>query len=257
MGMHTSDESTTSCLSESETILLAQRGDPAAFERLYRLHSRRVYALCLRMVTNPVEAEDLTQDAFLQVFRKLHTFRGDSGFSTWLHRLTTNIVLMRFRKAKHAELPFDDLQPTEENAHPQLDPGADDLCLNGLIDRVNLSRAVEQLPDGYRQMFVLHDVQGYEHNEIAEILGCSVGNSKSQLHKARLRLRHLLREDARNRARQKREAESRKSLEVVRAACPGGEPRMAIQSAPRNRAETAPRATRSRSRRLSLSYAKA
>jgi RNA polymerase sigma-70 factor, ECF subfamily len=206
MGKHTPEQSSTCSLSESEAVRLAQRGDPAAFERLYRLHSRRVYALCMRMVTNPVEAEDLTQDAFLQVFRKLHTFRGDSGFSTWLHRLTVNIVLMRFRKVKHAELPLDDLQTTEENAHLPFDPGADDLRLNGLIDRINLSRAVDQLPDGYRQMFVLHDMQGYEHNEIAEIMGCSIGNSKSQLHKARMRLRELLHEALRDKAREERKA---------------------------------------------------
>lgn len=195
-------------MSEARAIVLAQRGDAAAFERLYQLHSRRVYSLCLRMVANPVEAEDLTQDAFLQLFRKIQTFRGESGFSTWLHRLTVNIVLMRFRKMKRAELSLDELhETTEENAHPSLDPGEEDLRLNGLIDRVNLNRAVDQLPEGYKRMFILHDVQGYEHNEIAEILGCSIGNSKSQLHKARMRLRQLLREDARNGARKKREAE--------------------------------------------------
>ena len=199
-------------MSESEAILAAQNGGAAAFERLYELHSRRVYALCLRMVANPVEAEDLTQEAFLQLFRKIHTFRGESGFSTWLHRLTVNIVLMRFRKRKRAELSIDEARETaEENPRMAFDPGADDLCLSGLIDRINLSRAVEQLPLGYKQMFVLHDVQGYEHNEIARILGCSVGNSKSQLHKARLRLRQLLREDARNRARRRREEQIQKA----------------------------------------------
>jgi RNA polymerase sigma-70 factor (ECF subfamily) len=250
MANHTLKEPASSCLSESDAIALAQNGDPAAFERLYQLHSRRVYALCLRMVTNPVEAEDLTQDAFLQVFRKIRTFRGESGFSTWLHRLTVNIVLMRFRKMKHAELPLEDVQTSEENVRLPLDPGADDLCLNGLIDRVNLSRAVEQLPYGYRQMFVLHDVQGYEHNEIAEILGCSVGNSKSQLHKARLRLRQLLREDARNQARAKREAENRKVLQTVSAI---GETSMAKQMPIRAVIEPA----RAASRGFSLNYAKA
>lgn len=199
-------ESDCSHMPESEAILAAQNGDAAAFQRLYELHSRRVYSVCLRMVANPVEAEDLTQEAFLQLFRKIHTFRGESGFSTWLHRLTVNIVLMRFRKRKRAELSLDEARETaEENPRMPFDPGAEYLCLSGLIDRINLSRAVEQLPLGYKQMFVLHDVQGYEHNEIAEILGCSIGNSKSQLHKARLRLRQLLREDARNLARRRRE----------------------------------------------------
>ena len=214
-----SSTSTAACLTEPEAILLAQNGDAAAFERLYQLHSRRVYALCLRMVANPVEAEDLTQDAFLQVFRKIQTFRGDSGFSTWLHRLTVNIVLMRFRKAKRAEVSLDQARETsEENLHGPIDPGEDDLRLNGLLDRVNLNRAVDQLPVGYRQMFILHDVQGYEHNEIAALLGCSVGNSKSQLHKARTRLRHLLRERARSRARRERESEARKTGETSCAA---------------------------------------
>lgn len=198
-------------LTEPEAIGLAQKGNALGFERLYQLHGRRVYALCLRMVANTVEAEDLTQDAFLQLFRKIHTFRGESGFSTWLHRLTVNIVLMRFRKMKHAELSLDEpREPSEESARSASEPGADDLRLNGLLDRVNLARAVENLPDGYRQMFILHDVEGYEHNEIAELLGCSVGNSKSQLHKARLRMRQLLQEEARDRARRKREQASRK-----------------------------------------------
>lgn len=206
MTNRTFSESGSPQLSEAAAIALAQQGDSAAFERLYQLHSRRVYSLCLRMVANPVEAEDLTQDAFLQVFRKIGTFRGESGFSTWLHRLTVNIVLMRFRKAKRAEISLDEARETsDENIRPPIDPGEEDLRLHGLIDRVNLSRAVEQLPVGYKQMFILHDVQGYEHHEIALILGCSVGNSKSQLHKARSRLRQLLRESARNRARRARE----------------------------------------------------
>src|SRR5579863_9248666 len=109
MKNHKLTHSSSSYLSEGEAILLAQKGEAAAFERLYQLHSRRVYSLCLRMVANPVEAEDLTQDAFLQLFRKIQTFRGESGFSTWLHRLTVNIVLMRFRKMKRAELSLDEL----------------------------------------------------------------------------------------------------------------------------------------------------
>jgi RNA polymerase sigma-70 factor, ECF subfamily len=185
--------STTSELSEDEAVRLAQAGDSQGFERLYRLHSRRVYGLCLRMVKNPTEAEDLTQSAFLQTFRKIQTFRADSRFSTWLHRLTVNIVLMYFRKRKHSEISLDEsLQPDDESTKPALEFGGPDLNLNGVIDRVNLEKAIDQLPHGYKKMLILHDVKGYQHSEISRILGCSVGNSKSQLHKARQRLRELL-----------------------------------------------------------------
>jgi RNA polymerase sigma-70 factor, ECF subfamily len=176
-----------------EAIRLAQQGDAGAFETIYQMHSRRVYSLCLRMVGDPVEAEDLTQEAFLQLFRKIHTFRGESAFSSWLHRLTANIVLMRFRKKRPLAISLDDLvRPDNENDRPTFEPGGPDLRLSGLFDRVNLHTALEQLPYGYKHMFLLHDVHGYEHNEIASMLGCSVGNSKSQLHKARKRLRELL-----------------------------------------------------------------
>jgi RNA polymerase sigma-70 factor (ECF subfamily) len=194
-------------LPEADAIRLAQQGDAAAFERLYQLHSRRVYALCLRMVGNTAEAEDLSQEAFLQLFRKIHTFRGESAFSTWLHRLAVNVVLMKLRKKTIAEDSLEEItEPDEETGGPRRDIGGPDVLLTGSIDRVNLQRAVEQLPPGYKSVFVLHDVQGYEHNEIAEIMGCSIGNSKSQLHKARMRLRDLLQESERQRARDKREA---------------------------------------------------
>jgi RNA polymerase sigma-70 factor (ECF subfamily) len=192
---------------EAEAIRRAQEGDSAAFEFLYQLHGRRVYALCLRMVGNPADAEDLMQEAFLQLFRKIGTFRGESAFSTWLHRMTVNVVLMRLRKKS---LPTDSLEetlePDAENSGPKRDVGAPDLRLSGAVDRVNLERSIEKLPPGYRTVFVLHDVQGYEHNEIAEIIGCSVGNSKSQLHKARTRLRELLQEELREQARQERQS---------------------------------------------------
>jgi len=194
-------------LPEAEAIRLAQQGDAAAFERLYRLHCRRVYSLCLRMVGNMAEAEDLTQEAFLQLFRKISTFRGESAFSTWLHRLAVNVVLMRLRKKSGTETSLDEVtEPDEESGGPRRDFGAPDLRLSGSIDRVNLQRAVDQLPPGYKAVFVLHDVQGYEHNEIAEIMGCSIGNSKSQLHKARMRLRELLHEALREQAREERKA---------------------------------------------------
>ena len=194
-------------LSEAEAIRRAQQGDAEAFERIYRLHNRRVYALCLRMVGNTAEAEDLTQEAFLQLFRKIGTFRGESAFSTWLHRLAVNVVLMRLRKKTLAETSLEEVtEPDEDVGGPRKDIGGPDLRLSGSVDRVNLERAVEQLPPGYRSVFVLHDVQGYEHNEIATIMNCSIGNSKSQLHKARMRLRELLQEFARDRAREERQA---------------------------------------------------
>src|SRR5947209_17577079 len=194
-------------LTEVEAIRLAQAGDAVAFEFSYELHSRRVYALCLRMVSNPSDAEDLMQEAFLQLFRKIGTFRSESAFSTWLHRMTVNVVLMRLRKKS---LPVASLEettePDEETGGPRKDIGGPDLLLTGSIDRVNLQRCVEQLPPGYKTVFVLHDVQGYEHNEIADIMGCSIGNSKSQLHKARMRIRELLRETQRDLARRERQA---------------------------------------------------
>jgi RNA polymerase sigma-70 factor, ECF subfamily len=178
----------------NETIHLAQQGDADAFEDLYRLHCRRVYALCLRMLGDPVEAEDLAQEAFLLLFRKIHTFRGESAFSSWLHRLTANVVLMGFRKKKAPTTSLDEVIRGNEDENPmRWEVGAPDLRLAGVFDRTNLETAIDQLPEGYKRMFLLHDVHGYEHNEIAEILDCSIGNSKSQLHKARKRLRELLR----------------------------------------------------------------
>src|SRR6202049_288342 len=197
----------TSEMTEAEAIRLAQQGDAGAFERIYQLHSRRVYALCLRMVGNTAEAEDLTQDAFLQLFRKIATFRGESAFSTWLHRLAVNVVLMKLRKKSGMETSLEQItEPDEDSGGPRRDFGTPDLRLSGCIDRVNLQRAVDQLPPGYKSVFVLHDVQGYEHNEIANIMGCSIGNSKSQLHKARMRLRELLHESVRAKAREERKA---------------------------------------------------
>ncbi|OLD61049.1 MAG: RNA polymerase subunit sigma-24 [Acidobacteria bacterium 13_1_40CM_2_60_7] len=194
-------------LTEAEAIRSAQKGDAAAFEFLYQLHSRRVYALCLRMVSNPPDAEDLAQEAFLQLFRKIGTFRGESAFSTWLHRMTVNVVLMRLRKKSLPAISLEETtEPDEETGGPRKDVGAADLRLSGAVDRVNLERSIERLPPGYKTVFVLHDVQGYEHNEIAEMMGCSVGNSKSQLHKARTRLRELLQEEQREHARQERHA---------------------------------------------------
>lgn len=192
---------------EADAIRLAQQGNAEAFEFIYRMHSRRVYALCLRMVGNTAEAEDLAQEAFLQLFRKIQTFRGESAFSTWLHRLSVNVVLMKLRRKSLPETSLEEMtEPDEESPGPRKDVGSVDPTLVGSIDRLNLERAVDQLPPGYKQVFVLHDVQGYEHNEIAKMMGCSIGNSKSQLHKARLRLRELLQEAQREKARQARAA---------------------------------------------------
>ncbi|HKB91500.1 MAG TPA: sigma-70 family RNA polymerase sigma factor [Opitutaceae bacterium] len=178
--------------SEGEAITRAQCGDAAAFEFLYKAHSRRVYSVCLRMTRNPAEAEDLSQQAFLQVFRKIGTFRGESGFSTWLHRVTVNIVLMHLRRKKPTEILFEDLDRTSSDGEGRHEHGASDTSMLGAIERLNLKRAIRKLPSGYKRFFLLYDVLGYQHHEIAGFLGCSTGCSKSQLHKARKRLRRLL-----------------------------------------------------------------
>ena len=177
---------------EAELIEKAKLGDAQAFQALYDRHKRRVYSLCLRMTSNTAEAEDLTQEAFLQLYRKIGTFRGESAFSTWLHRLSVNVVLMHLRKKSLPVVSLEETTQPGEDDTPKKDFGAEDMALAGSIDRLQLQKAVDDLPPGYRTIFVLHDVEGYEHNEIADIVGCSIGNSKSQLHKARMKLRDLL-----------------------------------------------------------------
>jgi len=179
---------------DAQLIAHAQRGDELAFATLFEAHKRRVYSLCLRMVGDPTEAEDLSQEAFLQVFRKLSTFRGESAFSTWLHRLVVNVVLMHLRKKGLQQISLDEVDNSQEEPVKR-EYGDDDRRLLGSVDRVNLERAIAELPPGYRAVFILHDVEGYEHNEIAQIMNYSIGNSKSQLHKARLKLREWLRLD--------------------------------------------------------------
>jgi RNA polymerase sigma-70 factor (ECF subfamily) len=178
---------------EADALARAQAGDHQAFAQLYSLNKRRIYSLCLRMVGNIAEAEDLTQEAFLQLHRKIATFRGDSAFSTWLHRLAINVVLMHLRKKGLSLTSLDEAMDPAAEDRPGRDFGARDISLSGAIDRMTLIRAIDDLPTGYRLIFVLHDVEGYEHNEIAQMLDCSIGNSKSQLHKARLKLRDTLR----------------------------------------------------------------
>ncbi len=200
----------TDRLNEAEAIVRAQAGDPEVFEYLYRLHSRRVHALCLRMVKDAAEAEDLTQETFLLLFRKIHTFRGESAFSTWLHRLAVNLVLMRLRKKSLPVFSIEAVPDPDDETAPlrTLELGAPDLTLEGAIDRLNLERCVQQLPTGFRKIFVLHDIQGYRHREIANLLGRSVGDSKSQLHKARKRLRESLCEVQRDSRRDERTAKT-------------------------------------------------
>ena len=178
---------------EADALARAQAGDHHAFAQLYSLHKRRIYSLCLRMVGNISEAEDLTQEAFLQLHRKIATFRGDSAFSTWLHRLAINVVLMQLRKKGLSLISLDEAMEPPVEERPGRSFGEQDLTLSGAIDRMALQKAIDELPSGYRLIFVLHDIEGYEHNEIASMLDCSIGNSKSQLHKARLKLRAALR----------------------------------------------------------------
>jgi RNA polymerase sigma-70 factor (ECF subfamily) len=177
-----------------DVIRRAQEGDPDAFSTLFHAHKSRIYSLCLRMTNNVTEAEDLAQDAFLQVFRKLSSFRGDSALSTWLYRIAVNTVLMHFRKKSPIQVSLDEPYTSRDNNARQVrrDYGIKDDRLVGCVTRVALTRAISELPAGYRRIFVLHEVEGYEHREIAALLGCSVGNSKSQLHKAKLRIRDLL-----------------------------------------------------------------
>jgi RNA polymerase sigma-70 factor, ECF subfamily len=174
-------------LAEDTAQLLrrVQDGDSAAFERLYRLHVDRVHGLCLRMVADPARAEELTQDVFVRAWQAIGSFRGDSAFATWLHRLAVNVVLGQLRSDRRrdarfqAEAELEGFQP----AARQRDPGT----------RMDLEAAIAALPPGARQVFVLHDVEGYKHGEIAAMTGTAVGTMKAQLHRARKLLREALR----------------------------------------------------------------
>ncbi len=174
--------------SDMELARAAAAGDSAAFEKLYEQHHRRVYSLCLRMLGSGSQAEDLTQEVFLQLYKKIGSFRGDSAFTTWLHRMTVNQVLMHLRrrgvKLEHTsgEGDFTNVVETPLQSTRRI----------SMVDKLALEKAVSELAPGYRTVFVLHDVEGYEHGEIATLLDVSIGTSKSQLHKARMRLRQLL-----------------------------------------------------------------
>lgn len=168
---------------DREDAARAARGDTSAFERLYRRHAGRVNALACRM-SGRQDAEDLIQDIFVRAWEKLHLFRGDSAFGTWLHRLAVNLIVERFRGAavRRAGLHDGDAAVIDRLTARPLTHDA----------RLDLDAALRQLPDGAREVFVLHDVEGYRHAEIAELLGIATGTSKAQLHRARMLLRGLL-----------------------------------------------------------------
>ena len=177
---------------QAESVLndvrAAAGGDMQAFEELFRLHRRLVYGLSLRMTQDVSEAEDITQEVFVLLLRKVGGFRGEANFTTWLHRLTVNQVLMRFRRTKARR--EDALEDEEGQAHESVRAVAPKATQ--LLDRITLESAISKLPPGYRAAFILHDIEGYDHEEVARLLGCAVGTSKSQLHKARTKLRKIL-----------------------------------------------------------------
>jgi len=177
---------------ERSLVQRAQSGDEQAFATLFQSHKKRVYSVCLLMTKDVADAEDLTQEAFLQVFRSVGSFRGDSAFSTWLYRVAVNTVLMKLRRRKAPPLVSLDEPVSAESPSLRRDVGKADPSLFGAIDRIALRRAMLELPEGCRKIFALHEVEGYQHHEIAKMLDCSVGNSKSQLHKAKMKMRDLL-----------------------------------------------------------------
>jgi RNA polymerase sigma-70 factor, ECF subfamily len=169
----------------TDLIHRAQQGDRAAFEALYRAHAGRVYALCLRLTADAALAEERTQDAFVRAWERLATFRGDSAFSSWLYRITVNEVLLGRRAARRREQR---IVTTDDPAALERPRGPDPASGSAL----DLERAVAALPSGAREVFVLHDVEGYRHEEIAELAGIAVGTSKAQLFRARRLLREAL-----------------------------------------------------------------
>lgn len=187
-GTRAAEEAVDSSMGDLDLCRKAADGNLAAFELIYQRYHRRTYSLALRMTGSQTEAEDLTQEVFIQLFRKVGSFRGDSAFSTWLHRLTVNQVLMHFRRRSvKNEKVSDDGEMPEQTVAGTADPNR-----MPVVDRIALKAAISELPPGYKSVFVLHDVEGYEHEEVARILNISIGTSKSQLHKARLKLRGLL-----------------------------------------------------------------
>jgi RNA polymerase sigma-70 factor (ECF subfamily) len=179
-------------LTESEALRRARDGDAVAFEWLYHLHLPRVYALCLRMAKNPTQAEDLTQETFLAVFRGIRHFRGQSAFTTWLHRVTRNTVLMFFRKKRLKEVSLEEIAERQKEDGSLREWGKPDLHLESIADRLLLQSAIAKLSATLRKTLLLHVVHGYGHEEIAGLLGKAPGTSKSRVHKARLRMRETL-----------------------------------------------------------------
>lgn len=181
---------------EADLVQRAQTGDLRAFELLYSLHKKRVFGICLHMAENPTLAEEFTQDVFLNAFRRIHSFRGESAFSSWLYRIAVNVVLGDFRRQKRRpEVDFEDAMGDEERDYEEALSRHGNFSSFDPVSRIALQRGIALLPKGYRLVFQLHDIEGYAHEEIAHMLGCTVGNTKSQLHKARLTLRrYLLRE---------------------------------------------------------------
>lgn len=177
--------------SERQVISRAIDGDEEAFGEIFRAHKNHVFSLCLRMTGNVGQAEDLTQDTFLHVFRKLATFCGESALSTWIYRVAVNTTLMQLRKKAHHTVSLDE-RLSQDPPKERLEMCREDGRLHATVDRVALIRAIGELPQGYRTVFLLHEVEGYGHREIADLLKCSTGNSKSQLHKARLKIHALL-----------------------------------------------------------------
>lgn len=183
-------EASVSSIDNGESdVVRAAAGDRVAFERLYRLHADRVFSLCARMVTDRARAEELTQDVFVRVWEKLRLFRGESSFSTWLHRLTVNHVLNARKAERRQRARFE--EPDEEAGGMDALPGIVGTPLPP-GDLLDLEAAIAMLPPGARRVFVLHDVEGYKHEEIAELLGVTSGATKAQLHRARLLLREAL-----------------------------------------------------------------
>ncbi|MCS6873492.1 MAG: RNA polymerase sigma factor [Pyrinomonadaceae bacterium] len=180
------EEEKNESLDDFSLLRKASEGNSAAFEAIYRRHHRRVYNLCLRMLKDSAEAEDLTQEVFIQLYRKMDSFRGESAFSTWLYRLTVNQVLMHLRRKQ-----IKNEKTTEDGQTPRITHSESEKKVQ-VIEKIALERAISELPNGYRTIFMLHDVEGLQHEEIAKMLGLSVGTSKSQLHKARMKLRNLL-----------------------------------------------------------------
>jgi RNA polymerase sigma-70 factor (ECF subfamily) len=162
--------------------------DQQAFDELYQKYHERVYSICFRMTQNAFESEDLTQDVFIRLFQTIGSFRGESAFTTWLYRLTVNLVLMHFRKRKRR---VDQINGNGE-LPAYIVPGSQNPKRMRIVDRILLSEVITKLPDGYRQAIILHDVQGLQHKEIAEARGRSVGTSRSQLHRGRAMLRELI-----------------------------------------------------------------